>query len=76
MAKESLGGIQYVFKKDVFIRNGLMALVVGALLTLANQMDVMLTEPFSLRLGTKVCFNFLIPFLVSSVSAAINRRCD
>jgi hypothetical protein len=41
---------------------------------MANQLDVLLAQPFSLRLGTKIFFNFLIPFVVSSTSALINRK--
>jgi hypothetical protein len=67
---------RYIFTGDVFKRNGLLALVVGCFLTLANQLDVMLSQPFTARLGTKVFFNFLIPFAVSSISAAMNRKCD
>jgi Mg/Co/Ni transporter MgtE len=73
--KESLGAIRYVFIREVFKRNALLAVLVGCLLTLTNQLDVLLGQPFSLRLGTKIFFNFLIPFVVSSASAVINREC-
>ncbi|RMG54912.1 MAG: hypothetical protein D6723_03895 [Acidobacteria bacterium] len=63
----------YIFQRRVLKRNLLVALVVGCLLTVANQFDVILSEPFTMRLGVKIFFNFLIPFTVSSVSAAINR---
>ncbi len=64
---------RYVFSPDVFKRNCLLAVIVGCLLTIANQLDVLLAKPFSFRLGTKILFNFLIPFAVSSTSALINR---
>lgn len=67
-------GIAYVFSREVFWRNCSIAAVVGCLLTIANQLDVLLAQPFSFRLGTKIFFNFLIPFLVSSTSALLNRR--
>jgi hypothetical protein len=64
--------VRYVFSPDVFKRNCLLAIIVGCLLTIANQLDVLLSQPFTLRLGGKILFNFLIPFVVSSVSAAVN----
>jgi hypothetical protein len=67
-------GIAHVFSREVFRRNCTIAAVVGCLLTITNQMDVLLAQPFSFRLGTKILFNFLIPFAVSSTSALINRK--
>lgn len=66
--------IRYVFTRDVFRRSGFITLVVGCLLTLANQFDVLFSGPYTLRLGVKIVLNFLIPFAVSSVSAAMNRK--
>jgi hypothetical protein len=66
---------RYVFSSEVLKRNGLLALVVGCLLTLTNQLDVLLTHPFTPLFAMKIFFNFLIPFVVSSAAAALNRRC-
>ncbi len=66
--------LRYVFSRSVLRRNLLIALVVGTLLSVANQLDVVLREPMSAGLGLKIFFNFIIPFAVSSVSAALNRR--
>ncbi len=66
--------IAYIFRREVFRRNCVLAAVVGCLLTLANQLDVLLVQSFSFRLGTKILFNFLIPFAVSSTSTLINRK--
>ncbi len=73
-AKSRPGGIAHVFSREVFTRNCVLAAVVGCLLTIANQLDVLLVQPLSFRLGTKILFNFLIPFAVSSTSAFINRK--
>ncbi len=73
--KESLGAIRYVFIREVFKRNAFLAVLVGCLLTLTNQLDVFLSQSFSLQQGTKIFFNFLIPFVVSSASVVINREC-
>jgi hypothetical protein len=77
MAAERRGpaALRYIFSWDVFKRNSLLAIVVGCLLTMTNQLDVLLTQPFTLRLGAKTILNFLIPFVVSSAGAAMNRRC-
>ncbi len=72
--KEQSGGIHYVFSPPVFKRNSLLAVIVGCLLTIANQLDVLLAQPFTFRLGTKIFFNFLIPFVVSTTSVLMNRE--
>jgi hypothetical protein len=66
--------LRYVFSCGVLRRNLFIALIVGTLLSVANQLDVVLREPVSARLGLKIFFNFVIPFMVSSVSAALNRK--
>lgn len=68
------GALRYVFSPVVFKRNCLLATIVGCLLTFANQLDVLLAQPFSFRLGMKIFFNFLIPFVVSSTSALVSRK--
>jgi hypothetical protein len=72
--KTQPGSIAYIFSREVFRRNCVLAVVVGCLLTIANQLDVLLSQPFSFRLGSKIVFNFLIPFVVSSTSTAWNRN--
>jgi hypothetical protein len=72
-ANEVFGVIRYSFSGRVFKRNLLIALVVGTLLTLANQFDVILRGPVHVGLLAKMCLNFVIPFVVSSVSAYANR---
>jgi hypothetical protein len=66
--------LRYIFSQGVLKRNLLVALIVGCVLSLANQWEVMFRGPFTPRLGVKLLFNFLTPFVVSSVSAAINRH--
>ena len=72
--KASSGALRYVFSKAVLKRNVSLVLVVGCLLTLANQLDVLVSQPFTFRMGVKIFVNFAIPFAVSSTSATINRR--
>ncbi len=66
--------LRFVLSRRVFRRNLLIALAVGFVLSLANQLDVILREPSTAPLAVKLFFNFLIPFIVSSISAAINRE--
>ncbi len=68
------GALGYVFSANVLKRNIPIALVVGIILTTANQYDVILREPMSAQMAAKIFFNFLVPFTVSSVSAALNRQ--
>lgn len=65
--------LQYAFSRKVLVRSVTISLVVGSLLTATNQYEVLLRGPYTRSLLVKVVFNFLVPFLVSSVSAAVNR---
>ncbi len=68
------GAWRYIFSAKVLKRSIPITLVVGTILSAANQFDVILRDPISLRLVAKIVFNFLVPFTVSSVSAALNRQ--
>jgi len=72
--RENIGAWRYVTTWSVLQRSLIIALVVGCLLSVANQLDVILREPMNARLGIKILMNFIIPFLVSSVSALLNRK--
>ena len=77
MAKAKGGGpgaLAYVFGWSVLKRSLAIAGVVGCLLSIANQLDVILREPLNPLLAVKIFLNFLIPFVVSSVSALLNRN--
>jgi hypothetical protein len=67
------GALRYVFSGGVVKRSLMIAVVVGALLSIANQWDVLLRDPIGVRVGVKVFLNFVIPFTVASVSAVLNR---
>lgn len=71
---DSSGALRYILSAPVVWRNLLIAMIVGTLLSVANQFDVLLREPMTARTGAKIFFNFVIPFIVSSVSAALNRK--
>lgn len=65
--------LRFLLTPPVVWRNLLIAVGVGTLLTLANQYDILFTQPMTFSLGAKIGVNYLIPFLVSSLSAAANR---
>lgn len=68
-------GVRYVFSKSALKRNLAIALAVGSPLSLTNQWDIIFRGPFTARLATQIFFNLLIPFVVSSASALLNRDC-
>jgi hypothetical protein len=70
----SPGPLRYIFSRDVAKRSLTIAVVVGFLLSITNQGDVMLQEGLTPGVGFKVLMNFFIPFAVSSVSALLNRN--
>ncbi len=70
---KAISFIGYVLGPRVFKRNLVIALMIGSLLTVANQYDVISRGPIPASLLGKICFNFFIPFVVSSVSAYANR---
>lgn len=63
-----------IFSPAVLKKNLVIAAVVCVVLTAANQYDVLVSEPWTLRFGLKVLFNFVVPLVVSSVSAWFNRQ--
>ena len=74
IAGGSGGALSYVLRGRVLKRNALIALVVSCLLSLINQLDILISDPFTVLLETKLFLNFLVPFMVSSLPSAINRE--
>ena len=68
-----VGPLGYVFSRRVAGRSLAVAAIVGLILSLVNQGDVLLREPLTAGIAVKLFSNFLIPFAVSSISAALNR---
>ena len=73
-APPQTSALRYVFSPSVVKRSLLIAVVVGTLLSIANQWDVLLRDPIGVGIGVKLFLNFLIPFTVASVSAGLNRN--
>lgn len=72
-SKQLSSGILYVLSPGVVRRNLLIAAIVGCVLSVANQYDVIARGQFTSSLWLKMFLNFLIPFIVSSISAAVKR---
>lgn len=68
------GALRYVFSGSVAKRSLAIAAVVGCLLSLTNQSDVLLRDGLTCAVSLKILMNFFIPFAVSSVSALLNRN--
>jgi hypothetical protein len=74
MNAEARGALAYATCPAVLRRSAMIALFVGALLSAANQGGLILRGPWTMGLFAKIVFNCLVPFIVSSVSAAANRE--
>lgn len=62
--------IYYWFRKETVVRACKVAAVVGPILTVINQYDVLWYGNFSLHLFMKILLTFLVPYSVSSFSSA------
>ena len=58
------------FRRDTVVRALKIAGVVGPILTLINQYDLLLSGEFTSRLFFKIFLTFLVPYSVSSFSSA------
>ena len=67
------GVLRYVLSPGVVKRSACISLVVGTVLSIANQYEALASGQVTSRLIVKVAFNFLVPFVVASTSAALNR---
>ena len=50
-----------------------IALVVGCVLTLVNQLDILLDGKVGPLLGAKIALNFVVPFVVSNLGLLSGR---
>lgn len=61
----------YWFRRETVLRAVKVAAVVGPILTVINQGDVLLSGQYSPRVFLKILLTFLVPYLVSSFSSAL-----
>ena len=62
--------LHHWFRRETVIRAVKVAAVVGPILTVINQGDILLSGQYSLRVLLKICLTFLVPYSVSSFSSA------
>ena len=62
--------VYHLFRRETVVRAAKVAAMVGPILTVINQYDVLLSLDFSLRLVAKIGLTFLVPYSVSSFSSA------
>ena len=62
--------VYHLFRRETVVRAAKVAAIVGPILTLINQYDVLLSLDLSLRLFAKIGLTFLVPYSVSSFSSA------
>ena len=60
----------HLFRRETVLRAVKVAGIVGPILTVINQYDVLLSLDLSLRLLAKIGLTFLVPYSVSSFSSA------
>ena len=62
--------VYHLLRRETVLRAAKVAAIVGPILTVINQYDVLLSLDFSLRLLAKIGLTFLVPYSVSSFSSA------
>ncbi len=62
--------VYHLFRRETVVRAAKVAAIVGPILTVINQYDVLLSLDLSLRLVAKIGLTFLVPYSVSSFSSA------
>ena len=62
--------LHHWFRRETVLRAVKIAAVVGPILTIINQGDVLLSGQYSPRVLLKICLTFLVPYSVSSFSSA------
>ena len=62
--------LSYWFRRDTVLRAVKVAAVVGPILTVINQYDMLLSGNWSAKLVFKILLTFLVPYSVSSFSSA------
>lgn len=67
------GAIPYALTGSVLKHSVITSLFVGCILSLLNEGDVLFKGRPTSRILMKIGMNFVVPFLVSSISAVANR---
>jgi hypothetical protein len=73
----SLGdALRIVFRRDHLRRTVKIALVVGTILTLINQLDVILKGDATTITWLKCALNYCVPFIVSNLGLLAGKRAE
>ena len=67
------GALRYCARREHLERTLLIALVVGAVLTAINQLDVILRGDAHAVIYVKCALNFVVPFIVSNLGLLSGR---
>lgn len=72
--REIGAALRYCARREHLRRTLLIALVVGAILTAVNQLDVILAGGATTTTWVKSATNFVVPFVVSNLGLLAGRR--
>jgi hypothetical protein len=68
--------LRIVFRRDHLRRTVKIALVVGTILTLINQLDVILKGDATTLIWLKCALNYCVPFIVSNLGLLAGKRAE
>jgi hypothetical protein len=68
--------LRICFRREHLRRTVRIALVVGTILTLINQLDVILRGDATALTWTKAGLNYCVPFIVSNLGLLAGKRAD
>lgn len=60
---------EIAFREDVVKRSSKVSLIVGTLLTVINQLDLILTQGISVIVAFKVLLTYCVPYCVATYSS-------
>jgi len=68
--------IRICFRREHLRRTIPIALVVGTILTLINQLDVIVKGDATTLTWIKTCLNYVVPFIVSNLGLLTGKRAE
>ena len=74
LRQRTVGGIAFCFERPNLRRTCTIALIVGCVLTLINQGDVLVEGRATAGTAVKIVLNFCVPFIVSNLGVITGSR--
>ena len=74
LRQRAVGGIAFCFERPNLRRTCTIALIVGCVLTLINQGDVLVEGRATAGTAVKIVLNFCVPFIVSNLGVITGSR--